>query len=33
MGELAVTVICYVPVVVLFGFVHRRFVGPMRSDF
>jgi len=33
MGELAMSVICYVPTVVILGFVHRRFVGPMRSDF
>ena len=33
MGELAMSVIFYLPVVIVLGFVHRRFVGPMRSDF
>jgi rod shape-determining protein MreD len=33
MGELAMSVIFYLPAVVVLGFVHRRFVGPMRSDF
>ncbi len=33
MGELAMSVIFYLPVILFLGFVHRRFVGPMRSDF
>jgi rod shape-determining protein MreD len=33
MGELSMSVIFYLPVVIVLGFVHRRFVGPMRSDF
>ena len=33
MGELAISVVCYVPVVSFLVFVHRRFVGPMRHDF
>ncbi|MEI9888561.1 MAG: hypothetical protein WDN08_19080 [Rhizomicrobium sp.] len=33
MGELAVTVIVYVFAVMVFGAVHRRLVGPLRSDF
>jgi hypothetical protein len=33
MGELAMTVLFYLPGVVFLGFVHRRFVGPLRSDF
>jgi rod shape-determining protein MreD len=33
MGELAMSVVCYLPIVLVLGFVHRRFVGPMRSDF
>jgi rod shape-determining protein MreD len=31
-GELAMTVLFYVPVVVVIGPIHRRIVGPMRSD-
>jgi rod shape-determining protein MreD len=33
MSELAMSVVCYVPVVAFLVFVHRRFVGPMRHDF
>lgn len=30
--QFAVTVLLYVPVAYLLGFIHRRFVGPYRSD-
>ncbi len=33
LGELAVTVILFIPVASFFGLVHRRIVGPPRSDF
>ena len=33
MGELATTVFFYLPVVAFLGLVHRRLVGPLRSDF
>ena len=33
MGELAMSVIFYAPAAMFFGFVHRRLVGPLRSDF
>ncbi len=33
MGELAMSVFFYLPVVVFLGSVHRRLVGPLRSDF
>lgn len=33
MAELAVTVFVYIFAVALFGVIHRRFVGPYRSDF
>lgn len=33
MGELATSVIFYVPVAMFLGLVHRRLVGPLRSDF
>lgn len=33
MGELAMTVFFYLPAVVFLGVVHRRLVGPLRSDF
>ena len=33
MGELAMSVIFYVPVAMFLGAVHRRLVGPLRSDF
>jgi hypothetical protein len=33
MGELAMTVVVYVFVVFLLGGIHRRLVGPLRSDF
>jgi rod shape-determining protein MreD len=33
MGELAMTVFFYLPGVVFLGLVHRRLVGPLRSDF
>ena len=33
MGELAMSVIFYVPIAMFLGFVHRRLVGPLRSDF
>jgi rod shape-determining protein MreD len=33
MGELAMSVIFYVPVAMFLGLVHRRLVGPLRSDF
>lgn len=31
--QLAMTVLFYIPGVILLGFVHRRFVGPYRSEF
>jgi hypothetical protein len=31
-GELAMTVLFYVPVTFLVGWLHRRLVGPLRSD-
>jgi rod shape-determining protein MreD len=31
--QFAVTVIVYVPLAFVLGFVHRRLVGPLRSDF
>jgi rod shape-determining protein MreD len=31
--QLAMTVLFYIPGVILLGFVHRRLVGPYRSDF
>lgn len=31
--EFAVTSLLYIPVVVMLAYVHRRFVGPLRSDF
>ena len=33
MGELAMSVLFYLPAVVLLGAVHRRLVGPLRSEF
>jgi rod shape-determining protein MreD len=33
MGELAMTVVVYIFVVFLLGGIHRRLVGPLRSDF
>ena len=33
MGELAMTVVFYVPVALVLGRLHRRLVGPLRSDF
>jgi len=33
MGELAISVFFYLPAAVVLGFVHRRLVGPLRSDF
>src|ERR1700742_2530849 len=33
LGELAMSIFFYLPVVVILGFVHRRFVGASRSDF
>jgi rod shape-determining protein MreD len=33
LGELAITVIVYVFAVFVFGAIHRRLVGPLRSDF
>jgi rod shape-determining protein MreD len=30
--EITVSVLFYVPVVVILGFIHRRLVGPLRSD-
>jgi rod shape-determining protein MreD len=33
MSQLAMTVLFYVPVAAVLGFVHRRIVGPLRSDF
>jgi rod shape-determining protein MreD len=33
LGELAMTVLFYMPIVVLLGFVHRHLVGPLRGDF
>ena len=32
MGELAMSVIFYIPVAMFLGVVHRRLVGPLRSD-
>jgi rod shape-determining protein MreD len=32
-SEFAMTVLCYVPAAYVLGAVHRRFVGPLRSDF
>jgi rod shape-determining protein MreD len=32
-GELAITVLFYVPGAYVVGFLHRRLVGPLRSDF
>lgn len=32
-SEFAMTVLCYLPAVFVLGAVHRRFVGPLRSDF
>jgi rod shape-determining protein MreD len=31
--ELATTVLFYIPVVLLLGMLHRRFVGPLRREF
>jgi rod shape-determining protein MreD len=31
--ELAMTVLFYIPVVLLFGVIHRRLVGPLRREF
>jgi rod shape-determining protein MreD len=31
--ELATTVIFYIPIVLALGFIHRRFVGPLRREF
>ncbi len=33
MSELATTVLFYLPVAAFLGLVHRRMVGPLRSDF
>jgi len=33
MGELAMSVFFYIPALIVLGFIHRRFVGPLRSDF
>ena len=33
MGQLAMSVIFYIPVAMFLGLVHRRLVGPLRSDF
>lgn len=33
MGELAMSVVFYVPAAMFLGLVHRRLVGPLRSDF
>ncbi len=33
MSLLAMTVLFYVPVAAILGFVHRKLVGPLRSDF
>ena len=32
-AELAVTVLFYIPGALIIGFIHRRLVGPLRSDF
>lgn len=31
--QLGMTVLIYIPAVILLGWIHRRFVGPYRSDF
>src|SRR5690242_471513 len=31
--EIAVSVIFYIPIALLLGFIHRRLVGPLRGDF
>ena len=31
--EIAVSVLFYVPAAIVLGFIHRRFVGPLRSEF
>jgi hypothetical protein len=31
--ELAMTILFYIPVVLLLGVLHRRFVGPLRREF
>jgi hypothetical protein len=33
MGELAMSVLFYLPAVVMLGAIHRRFVGASRSEF
>lgn len=33
MGELAMSVVFYVPAAMFLGLIHRRLVGPLRSDF
>lgn len=33
MGELAMSIFFYIPVAMFLGVVHRRLVGPLRSDF
>lgn len=33
MGELAMSVFFYLPAAMFLGFIHRRVVGPLRSDF
>jgi rod shape-determining protein MreD len=33
MGELAMSVFFYLPAAMLLGLIHRRLVGPLRSDF
>jgi hypothetical protein len=33
MSELAMTVLFYLPIAAFLGLVHRRLVGPLRSDF
>jgi len=33
MGELAMSVIFYVPIAMFFVGLHRRLVGPLRGDF
>ena len=32
-GELAMTVLFYIPGAYVVGAIHRRLVGPLRSDF
>jgi hypothetical protein len=32
-AELAVTVLFYIPGALVVGVIHRRLVGPLRSDF